>query len=83
MLITDLTALVGGAGELLHGFEVGLAAAVPVAALAALARTLGVLAAALLRVFVQAHPVRYLKRKLLVELVFAIRTYRAGSKRWL
>ena len=63
MLLTDLAAFVAGAGELLHGFEVGLAAAVPVAALAAPARTLGVLVATLVRVFVQAHPVRYLKRR--------------------
>ena len=61
MLITDLTAFVAGAGELLHGVEVGLAAAEPVAALAALARALAVLVATFVRVFVQAHTVRYLK----------------------
>ena len=55
-----LTALVVGAGELLHGAEVGLAAAVPVAALAALARALLVLVAHLSRVGVQAHAVGHL-----------------------
>ena len=60
LLLSDLTALVVCAGELLHGAEVGLAAAVPVAALAALARALLVLVAHLVRVGVEADAIGHL-----------------------
>ena len=60
LIPSDLTALVVCAGELLHGAEVGLAAAVPVAALAALARALLVLVAHLVRVGVEADAIGHL-----------------------
>ena len=66
--LAHLTALVVGAGQLLHGVEVCLAAAVPVAALSALApRALLVLVAHLVRVGVQTDAVGHRASILVAE----------------